>query len=162
MKNHFVRLTLTLTLMFTLLGFNSTIVRAAGLCKNTGCEDKNPSTMQCPATTSGAVKILPDGKSTVETRKSSASDCDAKWARVYNKSGGNRYAAASLRYGCANYCYSKNIRTTEPIASSSTVGIYTMMLAYAATPTRSCGDVSVSPIKTLPISISASYCTGAN
>lgn len=118
--------------------------------------------MGCPGYTAGNVKILTDGLSTVETRASGSADCDAKWSRTYNKSGGNRYAAASLRYGCANYCYSKNISSPQPIASSSSVGVYTPMHAYYVTPTISCGIVSSSgPIFT-PIGISSSNCTGSN
>lgn len=80
----------------------------------------------------------------------------------YNKSGGNRFAAASLRYGCANYCYNQSISSPEKIASSSTVGVHTPMTAYSGTPTRSCGRVSMTgPIPT-PIPVSDAECTGAN
>lgn len=162
MKFRYVRILLALTLVFTWLGFRSNSVLAAGLCKNITCENLNPSTMQCPAIRSGSLKILPDGLSTVETRKSGTADCDAKWARTFNKSGGNRYAAASLRYGCSNYCYSKNVSSPNPIASSSTVGVYTPMHAYAATPTRSCGDVDVTGPIPVPLYIANNWCTDAN
>lgn len=162
MKYSHIRILLALTIVFAWLGFRSVPTSAAGSCKNVTCEGLFPDVMGCPVSTSGSVKILPDGKSTVETRKSGTADCDAKWARAYNKSGGNRYAAASLRYGCTNYCYDQSIATSSPIASSSTVGIFTPMHAYAATPTRSCGDVELlGPIR-IPIGISSSLCTGAN
>ena len=124
-----VRILIALILMFTWLGLSSNTTSAAGNCKNVTCEGLFPDAMGCPATTSGSVKILPDGKSTVETRKSGTADCDAKWARTYNKSGGNRYAAASLRYGCTNYCNNQSISSPNPIASSSTIGVFTPMHA---------------------------------
>jgi len=64
------------------------------------------------------------------------------------------------RYGCANYCYDQSISSPGTIANNSTV--YTMMLAYVATPTRSCGIVSTSGPINIPISISSTNCTGAN
>lgn len=162
MKYQHIRILLALTLIFTGLSIKSAPASAAGSCKNTTCEDKFASAMGCPAYTAGNVKVLSDGKSTVETRASGTADCDAKWARTYNKSGGNRYAAASLRYGCSDYCYDKSISSPEPIASSSTVGVFTPMHAYAATPTRSCGRVSLSGPIAVPIGVSTTSCTGAN
>ena len=162
MKHRIARVLFALTFVFTWLGFHSTPAYAAS-CLNVTCEGLNPSTMGCAtgAVTSGSVKILSDGgnnQSYVETRKSSA--CDAKWARTTNKSGAYRYAAASLRYGCTNYCYSQSVRSPGTIANLATV--YTPMHAYAATPTRSCGAVSVSSPINIPLSISSSSCTGAN
>lgn len=162
MKYRYIRMLIALTLMFTWLGFSSSPASAAGLCKNTACEGLNPATMQCPATISGVFKYLPDGLSTVETRKSGTADCDAKWARTFNKSGGYRYAAASLRYGCSNYCYNQSVTSPGTIASSSTVGVFTPMHAYAATPTRSCGNVSTTGPIPVPIGISSTFCTGVN
>jgi hypothetical protein len=162
MKYSNIRMLLILTLMFTWFGFRSVPASAAGSCKNTTCDGKFASTMRCPGYTSGSVKILSDGHSTVETRASGTSDCDAKWARTYNLSGGNRYAAGSLRYGCANYCYNKSILSPNPIASSNSVGVYIPMAAYVATQTRSCGSVSlVGPIS-IPIEIADTSCTGVN
>ena len=160
MKYRYVRILIALTLMFTWLGFRSSPASAAGLCKNTTCEGLNPATMQCPATRSGAVKVLPDGASLVETRKSGTADCDAKWARTTNLSGGSRYAAASLRYGCSNFCNSQSVSSPGTISSGNVV--YTPMHAFAATPTRSCGDVSTSGPIPIPIGISTSFCTGVN
>lgn len=160
MKLRYIRILLILTLVFTGLGLRPNSVSAAGLCQNLTCEDLNPFTMQCPATTSGSVKILPDGSSTVETRKSAIADCDAKWARTFNLSGAARYAAASLRHGCANYCYDESV--TSPGTISSGASVYTPMHAYEATPTRSCGSVSTSGPISVPIGISGTFCTGAN
>jgi hypothetical protein len=162
MKIRYIWMLLILTLLFTWLGVRTDSVFATGGCKNTTCEGYYASTMGCPGYTAGSVKVLPDGLSTVETRASGATDCDAKWSRTYNKSGGNRYAAASLRYGCANYCYDQSIASPSPIASSSTVGVYSPMAAYVGTPTCSCGSVSTYGPISIPIGISNSYCTGAN
>lgn len=160
MRYRYARVLIALTLIFTWLGVRSTPAFAAGSCKNVTCEGLNPNTMGCPATRSGSVKVLPDGLSFVETRKSGTADCDAKWARTTNKSGGSRYAAASLRYGCANYCYNQSVSSPGTISNGSVV--YTPMHAYAATPTRSCGDVATSGPIPVPIGISSTFCTGAN
>lgn len=161
MKSRALRILIVLTLTFAWLGYRAT--PAYALCSGAGCNGLNPSTMGCgaDAVTSGSVKILSDGganQSFVETRKSSA--CDAKWARTTNKSGGARYAAASLRYGCSDYCYSRNVSSPGTISNNSQV--FTPMQGYIATPTRSCGIVSTSgPIPT-PITISSTRCTGVN
>lgn len=162
MKFRIIRILIGLTLVFAWMGFHSTKAYAAS-CFNVTCEGLNPSTMGCStgATTSGSVKILSDGgnnQSFVETRQSSA--CDAKWARTTNKSGGYRYAAASLRYGCTDYCYNQSVSSPGTIANLSTV--YTPMHAYVATPTRSCGSVSVSGPIGIPLAIYSGSCTGAN
>lgn len=160
MQYRYIRILIALTLIFTWLGIRSIPASAAGLCKNVTCEGLNPVTMGCPATGSGAVKVLPDGASFVETRKSTSANCDSKWARTTNQSGGSRYAAASLRYGCANYCYNQSVSSPGTIFNGNVV--YTPMHAYAATPTRSCGSVSVSGPIAVPIGVSNTFCTGAN
>ena len=159
MKIRYIRLLLAITILFAWLGFRSGPALAAGNCKNQSCFGKNPNTMGCPAYTNGGVKFLPDGRSTVETRISQPSDCDAKWARVINYSGGNRYTAGSIWYGCSNYCYNISVRSPAAIASGQQV--YTAMVAYAGTPTRSCGAVSTSGPIGIPININDSWCTGA-
>lgn len=165
MRYFHVRILVFLSVIFLGFAFLSTPpspVHAAGNCKNVTCEGLYASTMGCPAYTAGAVKVLPDGLSTVETRASGTSDCDAKWARAYNKSGASRYVAASLRYGCANFCYAQSNFSPSPIPSSSTVGIFTPMHAYVATPTRSCARVEVAgPIPT-PVPVSTPACTTVN
>lgn len=162
MRYKIIRILLGLTLLFTWLGFQPTPAYAAS-CYNVTCEGLNPNTMGCgaDATTAGSRKYLSDGganQSFVETRKSNA--CDAKWTRTTNKSGGYRFAAGSLRYGCSNYCYNKSVSSLSTIANLAVV--YTMMTAYVATPTRSCGVVSTSGPISIPLSISNSICTGAN
>lgn len=160
MKYRIIGTLLTLTLLFTWLGIQATPAYAVG-CTGTGCEGLNPSTMGCTAVRAGNLKYLSDGganQSTVETRKST--DCDAKWTRVTNASGVSRYAAGSLRYGCANYCYSQSVSSPGTIYNTNVV--YTPMHGLAGTPTRSCGQVGASgPIYT-PISVSDTWCTGAN
>lgn len=160
MQYRYIRILIALTLIFTWLGIRSMPVSAAGLCKNVACEGLNPATMGCTAVRAGNLKYLPDGISTVETRMSTSANCDSKWTRTYNYSGGSRYAAASLRYGCANYCYNQSVSSPGTIFSGNQV--YTPMHAYAATPTRSCGNVSVSGPIAVPIGVSNTFCTGAN
>jgi hypothetical protein len=156
------RILFTLIFVFTLLGFFTPTVNAVG-CKGPQCTGLNPQTMGCGADAqrSGSIKYLSDGGtnlSFVETRKSVA--CDAKWARTSNYSGGYRYAAATIRYGCANYCYSQSTRSPGTIANSQTV--YTPMVGYIATPTRSCGKVLTTGPISIPLSLSDTYCTGSN
>lgn len=160
MKHRLINAFIILALLFTWQGIHTKTVLATPLCNGTSCENLNPNTMGCTGDTYGSVKILTDGKSTTETRGSANNDCDAKWGRTINKSGGNRYAAASLRYGCVNYCYNKSIASPAMIASGEQV--YTMMHAYAFTPTRTCGSASSSGPIGIPLSISDSGCTGAN
>jgi hypothetical protein len=160
MQHRVVRVLIVLTLIFTGLGIYSLPASAAGLCKNISCEGLNPATMGCPGIRSGSLKILPDGVSTVETRMSTSSDCDAKWARTYNLSGISRYAAANLKYGCANFCYNQVVSSPGSIPSGSPV--YTPMHAYAATPTRSCGKVSNSGPISVPLGKNDTLCTGVN
>lgn len=158
--NRLVKLCILLVVIMSLQLFLPCTVRAAS-CSGSSCEDLNPNTMGCSsdAVTAGSAKYLSDGSSTTETRYSSA--CNAKWTRTQNNSGGNRYAAGSLRYGCADYCYDKSISSPAKIASGSVV--YTMMLSNVYTPpTRSCGSVNKSGPISIPISVSNSKCTGQN
>ena len=162
MKSRIIRMLLVLTLTFAGLGFYSHPAYAAD-CYGSNCEDLNPNTMGCSgdAVTSGSVKYLGDGGtnlSFVETRKSTA--CATKWARTTNRSGGYRYAAATLRYGRDNYCYTKNVSSPGSIANYATV--YTPMHNnYYSTPTRSCGALGYSQIS-VPISLSDTWCTSVN
>jgi hypothetical protein len=135
-----------------------TLTYAAG-CSGSGCQGLNPDSMGCStgAYTAGSYKILPDGKSKVETRANST--CDAKWARVTNLTTGYRYAGGSLRYGCSNYCYSQSVPTNGTIAPN--LAVYTPMNAYIGTPTRSCGKVQTSNFS-VPIAISSTDCTSSN
>lgn len=161
MNRSYVRMLLILTLIFTGLGIRSTAAAAAGLCSGSSCLGKNPATMQCPATRAGNLKLLPDGASTVETRKSGTSDCNAKWARVYNLSGSNKWVAADLYCG-TNFINCQFAASGAKIASSSTVGIYTPMQPFVSTATKSCGVVrgDPGPITTVPLGIA--NCTTAN
>ena len=161
MKNSYIRILLVLTLIFIWLGTKSTSVLAAGDCNGTSCNGLDPAAKHCPAVTSGAIKILPDGASTAETRVSSSSDCNAKWARVYNKSGVYAWAAADLKCG-TNFPSCRFVASPAKIASSSTIGIYTTMQAFASTPTRSCGNVRSDPGPITSISLSTNWCTGTN
>lgn len=164
MKYRYVRILIALTLMFTWLGFRSSPAFAAG-CRGATCNGLNPATMGCPAVRSGSLKFLPDGYSTVETRKSGTGvgECDAKWARTYNLSGGDRWAAADLKCGGGSYPSCQVVSSQAKIASSSTVGVFTPMTPFAATLTRSCGCVRTDPgpIST-PIVLSNNWCTGVN
>lgn len=146
--------------MFLWQGIHTTRVMATPLCNGQSCENLNPNSMGCTGYTAGTVKYLPDGYSYTETRYASSSDCDAKWGRTKNNSGYNRYAAATIRYGCANYCYSKYVASPAAIASGEVV--YTVMLALASTPTRTCGDISPTGPLSVPDSLSDTFCTGAN
>jgi hypothetical protein len=135
-----------------------TLTYAAG-CSGSGCQGLNPHSMGCStgAYTAGSPKILRDGLSFVETRANST--CNAKWARVTNKTTSYRYAGGSLRYGCTNYCYTQSASSPNTIAPNDTV--YTPMNAYTATNTRSCGKVQASSVS-VPVAIDTKDCTLSN
>lgn len=161
MKYRYVRVLIVLTLMFTWLGFRSSQTSAAGGCSGATCEGLDPGTMGCPATRAGTLKIMPDGTSTVETRKSGTLDCNAKWARTYNMSGISQWVAADLK--CGTLYPSCQFRSSPAkIASSSTVGIYTPMEAFAATSTKSCAVIRGDPGPITSVPQSPNNCTGIN
>jgi hypothetical protein len=145
-----------------LLGWSATQqhLSHAASCSGSSCDGLNPDSAGCStgAYTSGTYKTLPDNSSRVETRVNTS--CNAKWARVTNYSGAYRYAAGSVRYGCANYCYSRSVSSPGTIANNAAV--YTSMIAYSTTPTRSCGKVETTGPISVPIALSDTYCTSAN
>ena len=161
MNRSYVRMLLILTLIFTGLGIRSAPAAAAGLCSGSSCLGLNPATMQCPATRAGTLKILPDLASTVETRKSGTSDCNAKWTRVYNLSGSNKWVAADLKCG-TNYISCQFQASGSKIASSSTVGIFTPMQPFVSTSTRSCGVVRGDPGPITIVPLGNANCTSVN
>jgi len=163
MKYRYVRILVILTLIFTWLGFRSSQTFAAGGCSGAACEGLDPGTMGCPATTAGTVKILPDGASTTMTRKSGTADCNAKWTRAYNMSGTSQWVAANLRCKSGISYPSCQFRASAAkIASSSTVGIYTPMEAFASTSTRSCAVVRGDPGPITTVPLGTANCTGVN
>jgi hypothetical protein len=152
---------LIIALLIIIIQMYIPITVHAASCYKTTCENLNPQTMGCgdDAVRSGSRKFLSDTYSYVETRYSAV--CDTKWVRTTNLSGGNRYAAGSLRYGCANYCYDKSISSPDKISNNSVV--YSMMAAYGNdTPTRSCGAVENSGPISIPISVNNNICTTVN
>lgn len=164
MKHNFARVLIILTLVFTWLGFHTGQSLAAGGCSGASCEGLDPGTMGCPAVRAGSLKILAvDGASTVETRKSGTSDCDAKWARAYNLSGVSRWVAADLKCKSGVSYPSCQFRASAAkIPSSSTVGIYTPMEAFASTSTKSCAVVRGDPGPITSVPVSSNGCTGVN
>ncbi len=164
MKVRYVRILIVLTLMFTWLGFHSNAVQAAG-CSGLGCQGQDPGGMGCSASTAGTFVYIYDnlGNSlgTAETRVSGTASCNAKWARVYNTSGTSQWVAADL------YCGTPKVNcqflaSGAQIASSNTVGIYTMMQAYASTSTKSCGVIRTSPGPITSVPMGTSNCTSNN
>jgi hypothetical protein len=125
----------------------------AASCYGSGCTGYNPNTMGCGADAKTGPTYSASGV-LVENRYSVT--CNAEWERTTNQSGGSRYAAGSIRYGCANYCYSQNVSSPAPIANGAQV--YTPMVGPDSTiDTLSCGKVSTTgPIST-PVT---SPCTG--
>jgi hypothetical protein len=160
MKERFVRVMVIMTLMFTWLGFNTSTASAVG-CSGLNCKGLDPYTMGCSASTSGTVKILPDGYSRVETRVSSATNCNAKWARAYNLSGSSKWVAADIKCG-SGYPSCQFRASSAKIASSSTVGIYTPMTPFATTQTKSCGVVRASPGPITTVPLGNANCTAVN
>jgi len=115
-------------------------------CSGSGCMGLNPETMGCgtgaltgPSTSSGGALI--------ENRYNTT--CNAEWARTTNQSGGNRYAAATIRHGGSQYNQSsQNVSSPGLIANGQRV--YTPMVGPDSTiDSLSCGSVSTAgPIQT--------------
>lgn len=136
-------------------GVYSTAV-AAPSCSGSSCTGYNPETMGCGADAApGPTKTISGKKA--ENRFSPA--CDAEWERTRNTSGSSKYAAGSIRYGCADYCYAQSVRSPAKIASG--LNVFTPMKGPdSTTPTRSCGKLSDSgPIST-PVPVNDTNCSG--
>jgi hypothetical protein len=154
LRSAFCLLLLLLGLWFPLPALN---VVAAPLCTGHGCDGLNPETMGCGSdATTGTWKDLGNGRA--EHRLSSA--CDAKWERTRLTSGTSKYAAGSLRYGCANYCYDRSVRSPAKIAVGAQV--YTPMQGDDSIPTRACGRLSDTGPISIPVPVSDTYCSGVN
>ncbi len=127
---------------------------AAG-CSGSGCTGLNPDTMGCSA---GALTgpYTSSGGALIENRYNTT--CDAEWERTTNQSGGNRYAAGSIRYGCGSYCYDQSVSSPGAIANGQAV--YTPMMGPDGPISAiNCGRVSITgPIAT-PVTVN---CTGVS
>lgn len=132
------------------------VVSAVG-CTGFSCDGLNPSTMGCGSdATTGTRIVFTNG--VAEHRKSTA--CDAKWERTRLTSGANKYAAGSIRFGCANYCYAYSVSSPAKISSGEQV--YTPMAGNLDMPTRACGKLLDDGPIFVPIPISATYCSSAD
>ena len=154
----YVFLCASLILLGTWIPFPANNTLAAG-CYGSSCTGLNPHTLGCDndAKTGPSKTVSENGgqnKAKVENRYSVV--CNAEWERTRNKSSGSRYAAGSIRYGCANYCYHQSVSSPGPISYNQVV--YTPMIGPDTyTDTRSCGRVATSgPI---PIPLSNFRCT---
>jgi len=129
---------------------------AAVGCTGSNCTGLNPETMGCGADAlTGPTKTISGGKA--ENRYSVA--CNAEWERTRNQSGIYKYAAGSIRYGCANYCYAQRVRSPAKIASG--YNVYTAMKGPDSTTyTRSCGRLSDYGPISIPVPVNESYCSG--
>lgn len=129
----------------------------AGNCYREECEGLNPETMGCSGYTGLVVYVAYGG--VVETRKSG--DCETKWARTKNRSGLNRFAGATVRYGGDKYIYHYSVSSPAPISHNDTV--YTAMTAPFGKVVVSCGLLNpYSPVG-IPISLNIDvWCTKAN
>lgn len=159
-RDHRVKLLLlglraSLLLLVLLFPFDGQSSLAAG-CSGSSCMGKNPQTMGCGSDAITKKSGSYGDGSRVQNRESSA--CNAEWTRTINQAVGSRYAAASSRYGCANYCYHKSTSSPGTIARNQQV--YSSMVGPDSTiSTKSCGRVSTSgPIST-PVTI---QCPGVN
>jgi hypothetical protein len=78
-------------------------------------------------------------------------------------SGTSQWVAANLRCQSGISYPSCQFRASSAkIASSSTVGIYTPMEAFASTSTRSCAVVRGDPGPITSVPLSSNNCTGVN
>lgn len=143
-----------LGVMIPLTAKSQNVAMAAG-CSGSGCTGLNPETMGCgTGAMTGPTKTA--GGALIENRYNTT--CDAEWERTTNQSGGNRYAAGSIRYGCANYCYAQSV--SSPGAISNNQAVYTpMMGADSTTPAINCGAVGITGPIGVPVT---SNCTGVS
>lgn len=129
-------------------------------CYGLSCHGYSPASTQCSNFASTGAQFTSSGAK-VEDRYSL--HCNAQWERTTNVSGGSRYAAGSIRWGCANYCFSWNVSSPGTIANNAQV--YTLMAApdvyvapgAAAKVCINCGKVSTSGPISVPVQ---SPCTG--
>lgn len=115
-------------------------------CTGSACTGLNPETMGC-GTGSLTGPSFSSGGAVVENRYNTT--CNAEWARTTNNSGGNRYAAATIRYGGIRYNYgTQDVSSPGVIANGQRV--YTPMIGPENTiDSLSCGSVSTTgPIGT--------------
>jgi hypothetical protein len=144
---------LSLLLLGLWMPLQTSDVVAAPLCNGHECDGLNPETMGCGADAlTGTSKNLSIGKA--EHRISAA--CDAKWERTRLTSGSSKYAAGSLRYGCANYCYDRSVRSPAKIAVGQQV--YTPMEGDESIPSRACGKLLDKGPISIPVPVSDVYC----
>lgn len=130
---------------------------SAASCYGAGCKGYNPETMGCGADARTMLWVAIVG-GRAENRASVT--CNAEWEQTKNESGASKYAAGSIRYGCADFCLSYNISSPAKIGNGQTV--YTAMVGPdSQIDTRSCGKLSnTGPIGTpLPIN---NNCTGVH
>lgn len=123
-------------------------VLAAG-CNGSDCFGLNPNSMGCGADAATSASYTFSGGNKVENRYSVV--CNAEWERTTNLSGYSRYAAGSIRWGCANYCQHLSVRSPGTISNYQYV--YTSMLGPdGGVPALSCGKLATTgPISPLPI-----------
>lgn len=128
----------------------------AATCSGSSCTGLFPTTTGC-----GSDAVIRQYKDFiigyVDVRYSAT--CKAKWARVQNKSGYDRYVAGSLWYGGANYDYNQSISSGGQIANGAQV--ITPMYgsdAILSTGALGCGNV-ITFQPTLPVSKNSSTCT---
>jgi hypothetical protein len=127
----------------------------AASCYGSTCKGLNPQTMGCGADAKTGPAIAING-GRAENRYSQT--CNAEWERTINQSGVNKYAAGSIRYGCANFCLSYNVSSPGKIAYGQNV--YTPMVGPDTTiDTRSCGKTSDTGPIAVPLPIN-NNCTG--
>lgn len=125
-------------------------------CVGEGCEGYDPNTMGCTVDSSSEKEI---SGGVIQARRSTV--CDAKWARTVNRSGVDRYAAASIWYGCADYCYNRSVSSPYLIEHQQTV--YTAMTTPRNKPVKTCGRVEVyGPIQIPVWKNNSSWCDTVN
>lgn len=145
---------LGLTLIFASLGLYTRQAMAAG-CNGQTCHGKNPASMGCIAENHGNGRYIsiPGGNiGFIENRRSPTNSCNAKWGRIFNQSGGNKYVAVTLYCNnTSNLCSGSGNGARGYVPTSWSTSVYTMMHPGWNTKTIVCGNVSDSGPLNLPV-----------
>ena len=126
----------------------------AASCYGSSCHGYNPASMGCG---SDARTVWQKTVHSARIQDRNSPICNAEWERTKNISGGYRYAAGSIKYGCSNYCYHFSVSSPDRIKHGRVV--YTHMVGPASTtPTKPCGRVSMYGQIGTPLTY---YCRGS-
>lgn len=137
--------TLIWLILIALFSAPQLISRAAG-CSGNDCTGLYAEPLGCGVGAQSRGATLYAGCNLVENRYSTT--CNAEWEKTTNQSGGNRYAAGSIRYGTG---FTVHQSARSPALISNLQYIYSPMKGPESTLTLSCGKLSSSGVIPIPV-----------